>query len=73
MYPGATCGIYFRYDGKTLATFTSKEGLLDDFVGSMIIDRAGNLWFGHPGSFPAGKGYESTTQRRLWHPSDPAS
>jgi ligand-binding sensor domain-containing protein len=46
----------FRYDGKTLATFTSKEGLLDDFVGSMIIDRAGNLWFGHPGSFPDGKG-----------------
>jgi ligand-binding sensor domain-containing protein len=39
-----------------LATFTSKEGLLDDFVGSMIIDRAGNLWFGHPGGFPAGKG-----------------
>ena len=24
-------------------------------------------------SFPAGKGYESTTQRRLWHPADPAS
>ena len=29
---------------------------LDDFVGSMIIDQAGNLWFGHPGSFPDGKG-----------------
>ena len=25
-------------------------------MGSMIIDRAGNLWFGHPGSFPDGKG-----------------
>src|SRR5262245_20768899 len=46
----------FRYDGKTLATFTSEEGLLDDCVRSMIIDRAGNLWFGHPGSFPDGKG-----------------
>ena len=46
----------FRYDGKTLAAFTSKDGLLDDFVGSMIIDRAGNLWLGHPGRFPDGKG-----------------
>src|SRR6185436_5710797 len=42
----------FHYDGKTLATFTSKEGLLDDFVGSMIVDRAGNVWMGHPGRFP---------------------
>jgi len=24
-------------------------------------------------SFPDGKGYESTTSRRLWHPSNPAS
>jgi hypothetical protein len=22
----------------------------------MIVDRAGNLWFGHPGSFPDGSG-----------------
>ena len=36
---------------STLTTFTTKEGLLDDFVGSMIVDRAGNLWFGHPGRF----------------------
>ena len=25
-------------------------------MGSMIVDRAGNLWFGHPGGFPGGKG-----------------
>lgn len=24
-------------------------------------------------SFPQGKGYESTTDRRLWHPADPAA
>ena len=24
-------------------------------------------------SFPGGKGYESTTTRRLWHPATPAS
>jgi ligand-binding sensor domain-containing protein len=39
-----------------LATFTTKEGLLDDFVGSMIVDRAGNIWLGHPGSFSTGLG-----------------
>ena len=42
----------FRYDGKTMETFTTQEGLLDDFVGSMIVDRAGNIWLGHPGGFP---------------------
>jgi ligand-binding sensor domain-containing protein len=39
----------YRIDDKALTTFTSKEGLLDDFVGSMIVDRAGNVWMGHPG------------------------
>ena len=42
----------FRYDGETLTTFTAEDGLLDDFVGSMIVDRAGNVWLGHPGGFP---------------------
>ena len=41
----------FRYDGKTVTAFTTKEGLLADFVGSMIVDRAGNVWMGHPGGF----------------------
>ena len=27
---------------------TAKDGLLDDFVGSMIVDKAGSVWFGHP-------------------------
>jgi len=50
----------FRYDGKTVTAFTSKEGLLDNFVGSMIVDRAGNLWLGHPGQFPGGRGGGAT-------------
>ena len=37
----------FRYDGKTVTTFTVKEGLLENFVGTMIIDSVGNIWFGH--------------------------
>jgi streptogramin lyase len=40
----------FRYDGKQVSAFTTKEGLLADFVGSMLVDRAGNVWMGHPGS-----------------------
>ena len=27
---------------------TAKDGLLEDFVGSMIVDKAGGVWFGHP-------------------------
>ena len=27
---------------------TAKDGLLENFVGSMIVDKAGNVWFGHP-------------------------
>jgi ligand-binding sensor domain-containing protein len=58
----------YRYDGKTLTTFTSKNGLLDDFVGSMIVDRAGNIWLGHPGP-PDQRGgvtkYDGTTFRHF--------
>ena len=43
-----------------LETFTSKEGLLDDFVGSMIVDRAGDIWLGHPGGFPDNLGGGAT-------------
>jgi ligand-binding sensor domain-containing protein len=50
----------FRYDGKTLTTFTSKEGLQSDFVGSMIVDKAGSLWFGHPGGCPSFEGGGAT-------------
>jgi ligand-binding sensor domain-containing protein len=39
----------FCYDGEQVKAFTSQNGLLSDFVGSMTLDRAGNLWLGHPG------------------------
>ena len=35
-------------DGKTGTMLTAKDGLLEDFVGSMIVDKAGRVWFGHP-------------------------
>jgi ligand-binding sensor domain-containing protein len=44
----------FRYDGKTLTTFTMKNGLMADFVGSLLIDRTGNVWMGHPGGGQVG-------------------
>jgi ligand-binding sensor domain-containing protein len=43
-----------------VTAFTSKNGLTADFVGSMIVDRNGGLWMGHPGGFPAGQGGGAT-------------
>jgi uncharacterized protein (TIGR03067 family) len=50
---GGQFGVY-RYDGKTGTMLTAKDGLLDDFVGPMIVDKAGNVWFGHPGKMGGG-------------------
>ncbi len=36
----------YRYDGKTLTNFTTKEGLCDNFVQTILEDRSGGLWFG---------------------------
>lgn len=36
----------YRYDGKTLTNFTTKDGLCDNFVQTMLEDRSGELWFG---------------------------
>ena len=41
-----TAGSVIRYEGKSLTTFTTKDGLADDRVWSIIQDREGNLWFG---------------------------
>lgn len=41
-------GVY-RYDGKSFRNFTTKDGLLNDQVGSIYEDQAGNLWFGVSG------------------------
>jgi len=41
---------------------------VDDFVGSMIVDRAGNVWLGHPGHPGGGGGasrYDGTSFKRF--------
>ena len=35
-----------KYDGKKYTTYTSKDGLPDDYVQSILEDADGNLWFG---------------------------
>jgi len=46
----ATCGSIgsgvFLYDGKSFKNFTTKEGLLNNGVGSIYEDKKGNIWFG---------------------------
>lgn len=41
---GAYC-----YDGKSFENFTTKEGLLNNEVGSIYEDKKGNIWFGVSG------------------------
>lgn len=38
-------GVY-RYDGQHFTQFTTKDGLSDNTVWSVLEDRAGNIWFG---------------------------
>src|SRR5260221_3526356 len=38
-------GVY-RYDGKSFTNFTTKDGLNNNTVWSMVEDEAGNIWFG---------------------------
>lgn len=38
-------GVY-RYDGKTFTNFTTKDGLIDNRVGKIIEDKAGNIVIG---------------------------
>lgn len=41
-------GVY-RYNGKSFQNFTTKDGLLNNEVGSIYEDKSGNLWFGVSG------------------------
>ncbi len=38
-------GVYY-YDGNSFQNFTTKEGLLNNDVGSIYEDKKGNIWFG---------------------------
>lgn len=39
----------FSYDGKTFKNFTTKNGLINDSVKSILEDKNGNIWFGTRG------------------------
>ncbi len=41
-------GVYY-YDGYNFRNFTTKDGLLNNEVGSIYEDKAGNIWFGVSG------------------------
>ena len=42
-------GSLSRYDGETLVSFSTEDGLAQPWVRGMLEDRQGNLWFGHWG------------------------
>ena len=35
-----------RYDGKSFTRFTTKDGLLNNSIWSIMEDKTGNLWVG---------------------------
>ena len=41
-------GVYY-YDGKSFQNFTTRNGLLNNDVGSIYEDKKGNIWFGVSG------------------------
>jgi ligand-binding sensor domain-containing protein len=43
---GTTGDGVYRYDGKFFINFTTKDGLNDNCVYSILEDKAGNIWFG---------------------------
>ena len=55
-----------RYDGKTLTYFTTKDGLCDNTVASMVEDKEGNLWFGTRGGLSKydGKKFTNFTSKQ---------
>ena len=38
--------VFYRYDGKTFTHFTTKDGLDNNIVYSILEDKAGNIWVG---------------------------
>jgi len=43
---GTAGGGVSRYDGKSFTTFTTDQGLADNYIYCITEDKAGNLWFG---------------------------
>ena len=50
-----------RYDGKSFTTFTTAQGLANNFVCSITEDKTGNLWFGTGGGVSRYDGKSFTT------------
>jgi len=62
---GTNGGGVSKYDGVTFANFTTKEGLCDNTVSSILEDRGGNLWFGTDGGVSEFDGKTFTTKEDL--------
>jgi len=45
MWIGTEANGVFKYDGKSITRFTTKEGLLHDWVAEITEDKEGNIWF----------------------------
>jgi ligand-binding sensor domain-containing protein len=46
MWFGSVGAGIFYYDGKSFQNFTTRDGLLNNDVGSIYEDKKGNIWFG---------------------------
>jgi len=54
----------FYYDGKSLRSFTTRDGLVNNNVGSIYEDKKGNIWFGNGGlSRYDGKSFRNFTTK----------
>jgi ligand-binding sensor domain-containing protein len=57
-------GVY-NYNGKTFKHFTTREGLVNNSVGKIYEDKAGNIWFGTGGGISRydGKSFRNFTTK----------
>ena len=51
----------FRYDGKTILNFTTKDGLSDDSIRQILEDKSGNMYFSTMSGINKFDGKEFTT------------
>jgi ligand-binding sensor domain-containing protein len=56
-FASMTHGGAMRYDGKEFTHFMPKDGLSDDMIRTIFVDRYGNVWFGFNGNRNSGLTY----------------